>query len=86
MIKYYAFLGKTASTGQANKITGRFSNYGRFYAFSSIKKRDAFIRRNTTAYRDHICAACNLKTGRQYAAGQSMRDYLDTMMYVDISE
>lgn len=86
-IKYYCYVGSSASTGQANQKTGLYSRYGDIIAFSTVAKRDKFVAEYYCGnFPNNLAIACNTTTARQYCLGMSVRafkQYLDQLV-VDV--
>jgi len=76
-----------ATTGTANKQTGRYSRHGSYLKFNSSKDRQEYISNHL--YSKDFWYICGKGTGRRFSLGMSLADYneyleqLPTMTKVD---
>lgn len=76
---YFVFDGENATTGTANKRTGRMSYFGDMLKFRT--KEDAVNYVNE--YRGYgICKAGTVKTLRKYSLGCSVNTYLEHLYMI----
>ena len=81
---YYAATfpyGRTVSTGEPNKRTGRMSVACVFHAFHTRKERDAFLVRSTQCCRN--AGAFTKKGLRSLSLGSSVQDFEENVRYAE---
>jgi len=78
---FLLWIGQNATTGRPNRLTGHYSNYGRFVKFNSISERSAFVDQWRSNNPSEFCKIVNRKTARQYCLGMSVRDYNEYIEY-----
>lgn len=80
-MKYLAWVGQNATTGNPNRITGYCSKWGELHAFNTRKERDDFC---DTYNNRHNCypQKTNRKDARQYFLGMTVRDYNEHVEYI----
>ena len=79
--KHFAWVGQMATTGTPHPVTGRSSNYGRYFGFASKAERDEYVADFYDPNMNENAYPCTAKTGRQYSLGCSVQVYLEDLFY-----
>lgn len=79
---HYAWVGQNATTGSANRITGKMSMFGDFYCFATVEDRDDFVDNYFDYNGNKFAKKCNIKTGRQYALGMTQIEHVQHLSMI----
>ncbi len=78
---FYVFKGQNASTGEPNKITGRYSFYGQVYCFDTKKEAMEFMDNFESPYVGHICVMGDKRKMREFCLGMTIESFNDYLNY-----
>ena len=81
--RWFVFVGQNASAGEPHGQTGRMSCYGYFLAFSCKFERDEYTAHFRPNNPGEFCKNCTARTGRKFALGMTIRDYLKMLLCCD---
>lgn len=84
--RFFVWVGQNATTGNANKSTGRYSMFGDVLEFSTKEKRDEFVSDYYDPNNNEYAVAGGIKKMRGYCLGMTVDDFEEYIESIPVDE
>ena len=84
---FFVFVGRNATTGVGNRLTGHLSYWGNYYAFRDKNAALEFIEeKERCSESGDIIKLVSIWSGRKYSLGQTVSDYVKKLSGLDYED
>ncbi len=80
---FLVFIGQNASTGAPNRLTGRYSQCGRFKKFKTCKERDEYYDNWYSHNPSDKIWKCNKSTSRRFNLGSTVVGHIEHIEWIN---